>query len=397
LIGRRGIFVVHKPDYERRILGCLFPSHRYTRTEIAERMGIRKSTVGEVCARLIEQGALVAEKRIKRNTKLWINPSAYVSIGVQHKTDSLNLVMLDAGLDVLARESFSMESGVGQARVERILQEIRGFSKRIPGAEARIVGLGFSDFIPHDIGSGMKIKSIWMPGWGDINIKAIIEKSLRLNTEVMRCTDAFSFAEHFFGDCKNVGAFITVQLDEGIGVSVFKDEKYLKGTTDIFGELGHVVCREDGEICKCGNRGCLETVAGIEAIIGKVKENAEKGAYFRTDGAIADITLEDVVMNAREGNKLALLSINEAAKALGNTLAVVVNVLGINRVVLYGRLAKAGMLLSHQVTNSIRQHCVYPLNQETEVCLSSLDEFGSALGAAFAVMRSHFQDSLLRI
>jgi len=91
------------------------------------------------------------------------------------------------------------------------------------------------------------------------------------------------------------------------------------------------------------------------------------------------------------------LSINEAAEALGNTLAVVVNVLGISRVVLYGRLVKAGKLLERRVTNSIRQHCIYPLNQDTEVCLSSLDEFGSAMGAAFAVMRSYFQCSPLRI
>ena len=389
--------VLRRPDYPQSILGYLFPDRRCTRTEIAESLRIRKSTVGVICASFLEQGVLATEKNVKRNTKLWINPSAYLSMGVQHKLDSLKMTMLDAGLNVLARESYPMESVVEEARVERIVQGISGFLKKFQRAGGRIVGLGFSDFIPHDIGTGLKTKSIWMPGWGNINIKAIIESSLGLNTEIMRCTDAFSFAEHVFGDCKNTDAFITVQLDEGIGVSVFKDRKYLKGTTDIFGELGHVVYREDGEICKCGNRGCLETIAGIEAIIKKVKENADKGAYFRLDGEIADITLEDIITNAREGNKLALLSINEAAKALGNTLAVVVNVLGISRVVLYGRLVKAGKLLEHQVTNSIHQHCIYPLNQDTEVCLSSLDEFGSAMGAAFAVMRSYFQCSPLRI
>ena len=389
--------MIPKPDYPRSILGYLFPDRRSTRTEIAESLRIRKSTVGVICTRFLEQGVLATEKNVKRNTKLWINPSAYLSIGIQHKLDSLKMTMLDAGLNVLARESYPMESVFEEARVERIVQEISGFLTKFQHAGGRIVGLGFSDFIPHDIGTGLKTKSIWMPGWGDINIKAIIESSLGLNTEIMRSTDAFSFAEHVFGDCKNTDAFITVQLDEGIGVSVFKDQKYLKGTTDIFGELGHVVYREDGEICKCGNRGCLETVAGIEAIIKKVKENADKGAYFRLDGEIDDITLENIIANAREGNKLALLSINEAAKALGNTLAIVVNVLGITRVVLYGRLVKAGKLLERQVSTSIHQHCIYPLNQDTEVCLSSLDEFGSAMGAAFAVMRSYFQCSPLRI
>jgi predicted NBD/HSP70 family sugar kinase len=389
--------MIREADPSRGILGFLFPGRRCSRTDIAEALKIRKSTVGVICARLLEEGSLLAEQQVKRNNKLWIKPDAYLSVGIQHKVDSLKMVLLDAGLNVLARKSYLMKSVVEAARVQRILRGIEGLLKIERPAGSRLIGLGFSDFIPHDIGTGMKTKSIWIPGWGDINIKAIIEKSLNLNTEVMRCTDAFSFAEHIFGDCRNTDAFITVQLDEGIGISVFKDQRYLKGTTDIFGELGHVVYREDGDICKCGNRGCLETIAGIEAIIKKVKENAEKGAYFRTSDAISDITLEDVIANAREGNKLALLSINEAAKALGNTLAVVVNVLGINRVVLYGRLAKAGKILERQVNNAIHQHCIYPLNQDTEVRLSSLDEFGSALGAAFAVMRTHFQRVSLRI
>jgi len=384
-------------DYGQVILGFLFPGRRYTRTEIAEQLDIRKSTVGAVCAQLMEQGILCTEPGVMRNAKVWICPSAYLTVGVQHKIDSLKLTMLDAGLNVLASESGPMESDIEQERVERILQSITRFMAEHNRQRSRIVGLGYSDFIPHDIGTGMKTKSIWMPGWGTINIKAIIERSLNMKTEVMRCTDAFSFAEYIFGDCRDSDAFITVQLDEGIGVSVFKDAKYLKGTTDIFGELGHVVYREDGEICKCGNRGCLETIAGIEAIIKKVRENAKKGAYFRTDGSIEDITLEDVITNAREGNKLALLSINEAATALGNTLAVMVNVLGISRIVLYGRLVKAGRILERQVQNSIHQQCIYPLNQDTEVCLSSLGEFGSAMGAAYAVMRSYFQHTPLRI
>jgi predicted NBD/HSP70 family sugar kinase len=384
-------------DSSRGILGYLFPRHRRTRTEIAEALQVRKSTVGLICARLLEQGVLLAEENARRNNKLWINPEAYRSIGVQHKVDSLKVVLMDAGLNVLARESYPMESAVEKGRVQRIVQSLEGLLETQRRADGGVIGIGFSDFIPHDIGTGMKTKSIWIPGWGDINIKAIIEESLNLPTEVMRCTDAFSFAEHVFGDCRDTDAFITVQLDEGIGISVFKDQKYLKGTTDIFGELGHVVYKEDGDICKCGNRGCLETIAGIGAIIKKVRENAEKGAYFRYDGEISDITLEDVITNAREGNKLSLLSINEAAKALGNTLAVVVNVLGISRVVLYGRLAGAGNILERQVTNSIHQHCIYPLNQDTKVCLSSLDEFGSALGASYAVMRSYFQGETLQI
>jgi predicted NBD/HSP70 family sugar kinase len=299
---------------------------------------------------------------------------------------------MDAELKVCEKLSVPLEDVFEELRVEKIIQIINEFIQQKNINRKLIVGIGFSDFIPHDIGTGLKTKSIWMPGWGDINIKAMIEENLKLNTHIMRCTDAFSFAEYAFGSCKGCNAFITAQLEEGIGLSVFKNCNFLKGSTDIFGELGHIVYREDGEICRCGNRGCLETIAGIEAIIKKVQENVEKGAYFKTDRGTEKITFDDIVINALEGNKLALLSINEAAKAIGNTLAVVVNVLGITRIILYGRFIKAGKLISQQVLNSIRQHCIYPLNQDTEVILSSLDEYGSAKGAAYAVLRKYLQN-----
>ena len=180
-----------------------------------------------------------------------------------------------------------------------------------------------------------------------------------------------------------------MQLDEGIGLSVYHEGAFLRGTTDIFGELGHTVYNEDGEICKCGNRGCLETIAGLDAVTRKVQDNADR-SYFHVRGGGSRITFQDVVHNAQEGNKLALLALNEAAKAIGNTLAIVVNVLGITRIVLYGRLVLAGELLRQPLLNSIRQHCIYPLNQDTEVCLSALDEFASAAGAAYSVLQRYF-------
>jgi len=388
---------MNRPEYKRAILGCLFPDKRRTRTEIAEELSIRKSTVGALCGELLESGLLLGDETARRNARLWINPRRYVTVGVQHKVDSLKAVLLDVGMNVLARESYPMDKVTGEERAQHITGLIREFVNRDPGIRRYIVRLGFSDFIPHDIGTGMKTKSIWMPGWGDVNIKADIESVLGIPAEIMRCTDAYSLAEHVFGGCRLERAFITVQLDEGIGLSVFKDHGFLKGTTDIFGELGHIVHREDGEICKCGNRGCLETVAGTDAIVKKVRENVEKGAYFRLLDETAELSLEDIIANAKEGNKLALLSVREAAKAIGDALAVVVNVLGITRIVLYGRLVQAGAIVTEQIARSLQQHCIYPLNQDAETCVSSLDEFGSSLGAAYAAMRGVFLDLPLRI
>ena len=378
-----------KTDYRTLILGHLFAAGEATRTQVAERLGIRKSTVGEVCRGLLAEGRLLGVGGAQRNERLRLAPEAFLAVGAEHRLDCLKLVVLDASLARRGETSLAMAAVYEEARVAAIVDLVRGFMREQRLDRAAAVGLGFSDFIPHDIGTGAQFKSIWMPGWGSINIKAKLEESLGLESRILRCTDAFSLAERAFGSCRATGSFITVQLDEGIGLSVFHEGAFLRGTTDIFGELGHTVYNEDGEICKCGNRGCLETIAGLEAVTRKVQDNADR-SYFHVRGGGARITFQDVVHNAQEGNKLALLALNEAAKAVGNTLAVVVNVLGITRIVLYGRLVLAGELLRQQILNSIRQHCIYPLNQDTEVCLSQLDEYGSAAGAAYSVLQGYF-------
>jgi predicted NBD/HSP70 family sugar kinase len=379
-----------KTDYRTLILGHLFASGVATRTEIAERLGIRKSTVGEVCRGLLAEGRLQGGGGTTRNARLRLATDAFLALGVEHRLDCLKLVVLDASLQRKAQASLRMPPVYEEARVAAIVERIRGFLREQGLDRAKPLGLGFSDFIPHDIGTGAQFKSIWMPGWGSINIKAKVGQALGLETRILRCTDAYSLAERAFGSCRAAGSFIVVQLDEGIGLSVYHQGSFLRGTTDIFGELGHTVYNEDGEICKCGNRGCLETIAGLGAVTRKVQDNVDR-SYFHVQDGGASITFQDVVHNAREGNKLALLALNEAAKAIGNTLANVVNVLGITRIILYGRLVLAGDLLRQQLLNSIRQHCIYPLNQDTEVCLSQLDDFASAAGAAYSVLQGYFE------
>ncbi len=385
---------MEKIDYHKLVLRSLFLDGPSTRTKIAEKHGIRKNTIGVVFREMLKAGEIFeVEPNVRRNSKFSLDPSRFISIGIEHKTDCLRIVMLGADSRTVFSRTVDMGDVFDEGRVDNIVKHITDSIAMSGKDRDCIVGIGFGDVIPHDIGTGLKTRSIWMPGWGSINIKAIVEGQLGFPIIVMRCTDAFCFAEHKFGAFKDTDVFMCVELDNGIGLSVFRDHGHLKGSTDIFGELGHTVFLEDGEICKCGNRGCLETVAGIGAIIRKVKENIDKGVYFKTQkgGAAGDeITIDDVILNAREGNKLALLSLNEAVKAVGDMLAIVVNVLGITDIVLYGDLIKAGELLSRNVLDSIRKHCIYPLNHDPRIVLSELDDYASARGAAYAVMRKFF-------
>lgn len=377
-------------SHEQLVLRYLFGRSGLTRSEIAEQLGIRKNTIGTVCSSLLAQGKIVEQDPArKRNSRVMLNPAGFLALGIEHQPGSLKVAVVDAGLRQVARLETPLAGTEDQVRVQRIVDAVR---KAIPSGGGRdlVVGVGFSDFVPHNIGAGFRMKSVWMPGWGDIDIKSHLERETGLPVSTLRFTDAFAVAEHMIGSCRDDEPFCVVMVDQGIGLSVFRNGAFLKGSTDIFGEIGHTVSSDRGEICKCGNRGCLEVVAGTGAIVRKVQENIEKGFFFRTHGATPEVSFEDIVVNAAEGNKLALLVVNEATKAIGNSIANMVNVLGIMRIVLYGELARVGDPLLQQVQSAIRAHCIYPLNQNTKVTISSLDAYASAAGAALHVLCNSF-------
>jgi predicted NBD/HSP70 family sugar kinase len=379
-----------KSDNQISIVRHLFSHGGLTRSEIAEQLQIRKNTVGIVCDALLAKKILREDPpNTRRNTRLFLGENTFISLGVEHRLDSIRIVLMNTDRKVVYRCTEPLEDTSQKPRVKRIRDCLHRAIQSASFPRANTVGIGFSDFIPHDIGTGLKTKSVWMPEWGDLNIRALLEADLGFPVTIMRCTDAFSLAESAFGGCRTEQAFCVVQLDQGIGLSVFKNGTYLTGSTDIFGELGHTVYREDGEICKCGNRGCLETFAGAGAIVKKVEENIGRGLYFSSAEGSAPVTIDDIVRNAHDGNKLARLVLTEATKAVGDTIANMINMLGITRIQLYGELAKAGEILLQQVTSSIRKHCIYPLNQDARVRISELDEYASAVGAAYMVLENH--------
>jgi predicted NBD/HSP70 family sugar kinase len=381
-----------KNNNEISIIRHLFTHSGLTRTEIADGLQMRKNTVGILCEALLAKGTIREDPpNTRRNTRLFLEEKTFISLGVEHRLDSIRIVLMNTNRKVVFRCTEPLTDTSQDRRVKRIRDCLHTAIESASLPYENIVGIGFSDFIPHDIGTGLKTKSVWMPEWGDLNIRALLEEDLGFPVTIMRCTDAFSLAESAFGGCRNEKAFCVVQLDQGIGLSVFKGGRFLTGTTDIFGELGHTVYREDGEICKCGNRGCLETFAGAGAIVQKVEENIGRGLYFSSSKDSAQVTIDDIMRNAHEGNKLARLVLTEATKAIGDTIANMINMLGITRIQLYGELAKAGEILLQQVTSSIRKHCIYPLNQDAQVRISELDEYASAMGAASVVLERYVE------
>ncbi|TFG63646.1 MAG: ROK family protein [Spirochaetales bacterium] len=176
-----------KTDYEEKILQGLFKTPGLTRTEIADLLNSRKNTIGEICNKLLDDNKIItAEPGKQRNAGLMLNTAAFTALGIEHTLDEIRFVLLDAGLERLQKTVMPLPSSSGEDRVQFIRQSIEDFLNSCKFRTGSLVGVGYSDFIPHDIGTGLKVKSIWMPNWGNINIKAGLEECCSSESWLMR-------------------------------------------------------------------------------------------------------------------------------------------------------------------------------------------------------------------
>ncbi len=131
---------------------------------------------------------------------------------------------------------------------------------------AAVIGLGLGIAAPVHTGSRRIEASGIMPGWVGINPVQEMHSRTGLNVHVINDADAGALGEHSYGAGRGVDDLLYVRLSAGIGAGVIAGRQPLSGSAGMAGELGHVHVVENGPMCRCGNRGCLETVASPVAI-----------------------------------------------------------------------------------------------------------------------------------
>jgi predicted NBD/HSP70 family sugar kinase len=136
-------------------------------------------------------------------------------------------------------------------------------------------------------------------------------------------------------------------MSAGIGAGLVLGGSLYHGASGIAGELGHVQARPDGVVCRCGSRGCLETVASTGALLSLL------GA---THGA--DLTLGEMLELVSDGDLAAKRVVNDAGRAVGRALADLCNYLNPAAVIVGGDLSPAGNALLDGVREEIDRHAL---------------------------------------
>ncbi|RZM27000.1 MAG: ROK family protein [Pedobacter sp.] len=199
-----------------------------------------------------------------------------------------------------------------------------------------------------------------------------------------------ALAESKLGLAKGKRDVLVLLMDWGIGLGIIMDGKLRSGTSGFSGEIGHIPFVEDGALCYCGKRGCLETVASGIALARMAKEGIKSGKYSLlnelSDQEIEKIEPYVVIDAANRGDQYAINILSDIGKNLGKAIATLIQLFNPELVILGGRIAEAKQYITTPIQQSINMYSMAQLTENTKIVLSNLGSDAGILGNVHTVV-----------
>jgi len=197
--------------------------------------------------------------------------------------------------------------------------------------------------------TGILFTSPNLPGWQDVPLRDIIEERLGKKSFLINDANAAALGELHFGAARGVTNFIYITISTGIGGGIVIDGRIYGGAIGAAGEVGHMIIDGDGPICKCGNKGCWETLASGTALTREARRRIEEGATTSilqyAGGDIEKVSAEAVHSAARQGDSVARELIARTSYYIGIGLANLINIFNPELIVIGGGLSNIGDML----------------------------------------------------
>ena len=230
--------------------------------------------------------------------------------------------------------------------------------------------------------------------WRDVPFQSDLKQALGLPVVITNDVRAAAWGEWLHGGGKGCDDLICLFVGTGIGGGVVSGGRILTGCSNTAGELGHITIDLNGPLCTCGNRGCLEALAGGWAIQ-KMAQDAVAldpvaGAHLvkLAGGSPRDITAKTVAEGAHGGDQLSLRLVGQTAQALIAGIASIVNAFNPCLMILGGGVLKGLPELIDQIDKGVRERALPAATKSLQVIPAKLGNDAGVIGAAALAMKT---------
>lgn len=369
---------LHRANLER-VLRAVRMAGSLTQAEIARSTGLSAATVSNIVRELKESGTVVVTPTSsggRRARSVSLSADAGIVVGVDFGHTHLRVAVGNLAHRVLAEESEPIDVDASAAQgfdraetlVERLLAQTGFRSDKVIG-----VGLGVPG--PIDVETGAIGSTAILPGWTGVEPGRELTSRLGMQVYVDNDANLGALGELVWGAGRGLSDLAYIKVASGVGAGLVISGQIYRGPGGTAGEIGHITLDESGPVCRCGNRGCLETFVGSRYLLNLL--NASHGP---------GLSVPRVVQLAQRGDLGCRRVIADVGRQIGTGVANLCNLLNPRRVILGGDLAEAGELVLSPIRESVARYAIPSAARQLSVVPGTLGGRAEVLGALALVM-----------
>jgi len=255
------------------------------------------------------------------------------------------------------------------------------------------IGLGMPGLV--DSNAGKNYTYLVSSSGDSKTLQDILEEQFNKPVYVQNDVKTNTLAECRFGLALNKKDALVLLMDWGIGLGIIMDGKLQSGMSGFAGEIGHIPFVKDGELCHCGKRGCLETLASGIALARMAKEGIKSGqtSILNTlsEEEIDQIEPQIVIDAANKGDQYAINILSQVGENLGKAVATLIQLFNPELIILGGKIAEAKQYITIPMRHAINTYCMTRIREHTKIVLSTLGHSAGILGSASIVIENTFE------
>ncbi len=355
-----------------------------SRADLARELGVSPTTASSVVADLITAGLLEESAahaqgqrgRPARLLRLTTPPGVVAGVDIGRRHARIAIATRDEA--ILAEQYVPIPLGQDREHTTVVVQDYIDELLERSGhtvADLRAVGVGLPGPIEQE--SQLIATGAILPEWVGYDIVSVLHGSLGVPVSIDNDANLGILGEWRHGAAQGYSDAVYVKVATGIRCGLLLGGRIHRGTGGTAGELGHTPIEPEGAVCRCGSRGCLETVASVPSLLALL-----------TPTLGDEIDLRDVLTLAERGNRACLRAITDVGRHVGRGLAVMCNLLNPAAIVIGGPLITAGSPFFDAVRETVVRSSIPANGTAVTVLASTLDHRSELLGAVARAART---------
>lgn len=385
LLGNRKLIRGHNRS---TVLSTILTAGPISRVKLSQTIGLSPASITNLTAELLEE-ELIQETRQgessggRRPILMEINPNGGHVVGLKLTDQVIIGALTDLSAKVLSKQTTPLQGIEPENIVDKIAEMVKDLLKeaKVPRKNLRGVGLGLAGVV--DAEKGVSRQHPFF-GWRDVPLGNMLQKRLNTLVHIDNDVKALTMAEMLYGNGQGVSEFMTVTIGRGIGLGIVVSGQIYRGARGGGGEFGHIVVDPEGPACGCGKNGCLEAFVAEPALVREGQIAVQKGTLPPFS------TLDELIIQAEEGDEVAQNVFTDAGRILGREIANLINIFSPQLILVSGEGTRIGDLIFDPMRSAIHSYAMSTLRNDTEIRVDHWGDDAWAIGAASLVLGDYF-------